>query len=62
MEAQEIRSKLRPKDYQLIAEKLKGLYTENTVRMQLTGKRTLKEPVRNAAIELIEMRKKYVNA
>lgn len=61
MELQEIREKLRPKDYELIAEKLKGLYTENTIRMQLTGKRTLKNPVRDAAMELIEMREKYVN-
>lgn len=61
MELQGIREKLRPKDYELIAEKLKGLYTENTIRMQLTGIRTLKDPVRDAAIELIEMREKYVN-
>lgn len=61
MELQEIRKKLRPKDYALIAEKLKGLYTENTIRKQLTGKRTLKDPVRDAAIELIGMREKYVN-
>lgn len=61
MELQEIHEKLRPTDYQLIAQKLKGLYTENTIRMQLTGKRTLKNPVRDAAIELIEMREKYVN-
>lgn len=62
MEAQEIRSKLRPKDYQLIAEKLKGLYAERTVRAQLKGERTLKTPVRDAALELISMREKYVNA
>ena len=62
MEAQEIRSKLRPKDYQLIAEKLKGTYKEITIRMQLTGKRTLKESVKNAALELIAMREEYVNA
>ena len=49
MEAQEIHSKLRPKDYQLIAKKLEGLYTERTVRAQLKGERTLKEPVKNAA-------------
>lgn len=61
MELQEIREKLRPTDYQLIAAKLKGLYTEGTVRMQLTGRRTLKDPVRDAALELIEMREKYVN-
>ncbi len=62
MEAQEIHSKLRPKDYQLIAEKLEGLYTERTVRAQLKGERTLKEPVKNAALELIAIREKYVNA
>ena len=38
MEAQEIREKLRPKDYQLIAEKLKGIYKEVTIRKQLTGR------------------------
>ncbi|MCM1031828.1 MAG: hypothetical protein NC410_10375 [Oscillibacter sp.] len=62
MEAQEIREKLRPKDYQLIAEKLKGLYTERTVRAQIKGDRTLKDPIRNAALELIAMREEYINA
>lgn len=62
MEAQEIREKLHPKDYQLIAEKLKGIYKEITIRRQLTGHRTLKAPVRDAALELIAMREKYVNA
>lgn len=62
MELQEIRKNLRPKDYQLIAEKLKGLYTENTIRMQLTGQRTLKEPVLNAALELFKMREEFINA
>ncbi len=62
MEAQEIREKLHPKDYRLIAEKLKGLYSERTVRAQIKGDRTLKDPVRNAALELIAMREEYINA
>lgn len=62
MEAQEIREKLRPKDYQLIAEKLKGIYKEVTIRKQLTGKRKLKDSVRDAALELIAMREEYINA
>lgn len=61
MEIQEIREKLFPKDYELISKRLKGRYTAETVRAQLTGVRTLKELVRDAAIELIEMREKYVN-
>lgn len=62
MEAQEIRAKLRPKDYDLIARKLKGLYAERTVRAQLKGERTLKEPVKQAALELIRIREEFINA
>ena len=58
MEIQE----LRPKDYELIATKLKGRYTANTVRAQLKGRRTLKQAVKKAAEELIQMRENFINA
>ena len=62
MELQEIRKKLRPKDYELIATKLKGRYTENTIRAQLKGRRTLKQVVKEAAEELIKIRENFINA
>lgn len=62
MELQEIREKLRPKDYELIATKLKGRYTENTIRAQLKGRRTLKQVVKEAAEELIKIRENFINA
>ena len=62
MEIQEILEKLRPKDYELIATKLKCRYTANTVRAQLKGRRTLKQAVKKAAEELIQMRENFINA
>ncbi|MEI3423279.1 hypothetical protein [Butyricimonas paravirosa] len=62
MEIQEIIKKLRPKDYELIAQKLKGRYTKDTIRAQLKGRRTLKLAVKEAAEKLIQMRENFINA
>lgn len=62
MEEQEIREKILPDDYRVIAEKLKGRYAKRTIRAQLTGERTLKDIVRQAAEELIRLREEFINA
>jgi hypothetical protein len=59
MTIEEILTKKRRGDYDLIAE-MTG-YDRETVKSQLLGKRTLKDKVRNAAIKVIENRKKLFN-
>lgn len=54
MTVEQIREKIRYGDYLLIA-KLSG-YARGTVISQLTGRRTLKQPVLDAAIKVIENR------
>lgn len=56
MTRNEIYEKLQYGDYQLIAQKTGR--NHKTVRSQITGRRTLKDDVRDAAIELITVREK----
>jgi hypothetical protein len=56
MTREEIYNKLQYGDYILIAQKT-GKRSE-TVRSQIVGRRTLKDNVRDAAIELITVREK----
>lgn len=56
MTRNEIYEKLQYGDYQLLAKKTGR--NHQTVRSQLTGRRTLKNDVRDAAIELITLREK----
>ncbi|MDD2412323.1 MAG: hypothetical protein PHR79_05345 [Bacteroidales bacterium] len=56
MTRQEIYEKLQYGDYMLIGKKA-GKHPE-TVRSQMIGRRTLKDAVRDAAIELITIRQK----
>ncbi len=56
MTRQEIYEKLQYGDYKLIGKKV-GKHSE-TVRSQMIGRRTLKDAVRDAAIEIISIREK----
>lgn len=56
MTREEIQEKLQSGDYKLIGEKVER--HSETVRSQITGRRTLKDAVRDAAIELITLREK----
>lgn len=56
MTRQQIQEKLQSGDYKLIGEKVER--HSETVRSQITGRRTLKDAVRDAAIELITLRDK----
>lgn len=56
MTREEIYEKLQYGDYILIGKKT-GKHPE-TVRSQMIGRRTLKDAVRNAAIEIITIREK----
>lgn len=56
MTRNEIYEKLQSGDYKLIGEKVER--HSETVRSQITGRRTLKDAVRDAAIELITLRDK----
>lgn len=59
MKPEEIREKIRVGDYQLIAE-MTG-YKRKTVEAQITGYRTLKPKVIEAAIKLITTRDQLLN-
>lgn len=57
---EKIKPLLRTGDYILIAEMLKGKYTQRTVEAQLRGERTLKEPVIEAVNKLFEYRESLI--
>ena len=59
MEIQDIRAKIRVGDYQLIAD-MTG-YKRETVRMQLSGHRTLKDKTREAAMRVITNRELLIS-
>ncbi|NJM14049.1 MAG: hypothetical protein HC896_00450 [Bacteroidales bacterium] len=56
-----IRQQLRYGDYKLIHAMLNGMYSIFTVQSQLNGKRTLKDPVKEAAIKVIRHREKLLS-
>ncbi len=57
---EEIKKHLRHNDYEIISMITKGKYKPGTVKMQMNGYRTLKEPVIEAANKLIESRERLL--